>query len=350
MDYAKLGRSGLKVSRVCLGTMTWGKQNTQSDADEQLNYALAQGVNFIDTAEMYAVPPSPDTYGKTEIIIGDWLSRHKEKRKELVLATKIAGNGLKWVRDGGDISKEAVIAAVDQSLKRLQTDYIDLFQLHWPNRTSPHFAKQWPGMVDIESVDKSTERAQMHAILEGLDTCVRAGKIRHCGLSNETPWGLSQYLDLAKQYSLPAMVSMQNEFSLVHGKDWPYLIEQCHHEDVAYLPWSPLAGGMLSGKYLGGARPAGSRWTIAQRNGLFRDTEQGQQAVARYQEIAKQQGITTAQLALAWCNQVQGVTSTIIGATSKAQLQENIDAFALTLNEETLAQIDAVFREYPAPY
>lgn len=350
MHYTKLGRSGLNVSRVCLGSMTWGRQNTQQDADEQLNYALAQGVNFIDTAEMYAVPPTPETYGKTEAIIGDWLSRHSDKRKDMVIATKVAGNGLAWVRDGGDITKESVISAVDGSLQRLQSDHIDLYQIHWPNRTSPHFGKQWPGMVDLQQIDKSAQRAQMHAILEGLDACVRAGKIRHCGLSNETPWGLNQYLDLAKQYSLPAMVSMQNEFSLVHAKDWPYLLEQCHHEDIAYLPWSPLAGGMLSGKYLGGARPQGSRWTIAQRNGLFRDTHLAQEAVAKYQAIAKEHNMTAAQLALAWCNQVQGVTSTIIGATTVAQLEENIAAFDIQLEDEALAQIDSVLKAYPAPF
>ena len=350
MEYSKLGRSGLKVSRVCLGTMTWGRQNNQADADAQLECAMTQGVNFIDTAEMYAVPPTPETYGKTESIIGDWLNRNASKRHDLVIATKIAGNGLSWVRDGGDITKEAVITAVDNSLGRLQTDYIDLFQLHWPNRTSPHFAKHWPDMIDIQSVDKSQQRAQMHAILEGLDQCVRAGKVRHCGLSNETPWGLSQYLDLAKQYSLPAVVSVQNEFSLVHAKDWPYLLEHCHHEDIAYLPWSPLAGGMLSGKYLGGARPEGSRWTISQRNGLFRDTPLAQQAVAKYQDIAQRHNITTAQLALAWCNQVQGVTSTIIGATTLAQLQENIDAFAMTLEDEVLTEVDSVLKEYPVPF
>ncbi|MFY8274139.1 aldo/keto reductase [Pseudoalteromonas sp. SSDWG2] len=350
MEYAKLGNSGLKVSRVCLGTMTWGRQNTQADADEQLAYALEQGVNFIDTAEMYAVPPTPDTYGKTEAIIGDWLSRNANKRHDIIIATKIAGNGLSWIRDGQDITKEAVINAVDKSLARLQTDYIDLFQLHWPNRTSPHFAKHWPGIMNINNVDKTQQRAQMHEILEGLDVCVRAGKIRHCGLSNETPWGISQYLELAKHYSLPSMVSIQNEFSLVHAKDWPYVIEHCHHEDVAYLPWSPLAGGMLSGKYLDGARPSGSRWTISQRNGLFRDTELAQQAVAKYQDIAQQHGMTTAQLALAWVNQVQGVTSTIIGATTQAQLIENITAFSMHLDDTALAQIDEVLRLYPAPF
>ncbi|MEC8206669.1 MAG: aldo/keto reductase, partial [Pseudomonadota bacterium] len=278
MLYSPLGRSGIDVSRVCLGSMTWGMQNNQADADEQIAYALDKGVNFIDTAEMYAVPPSPDTYGKTEQIIGNWLARNKDKRDNLVIATKIAGNGLPWVRDAGDITRQAVVEAVDASLKRLQTDVIDLYQLHWPNRTSPHFGKQWPGKVRFSEADTEQNIAGMLDILEGLNDCVKAGKIKHCGLSDDTPWGISQYLRLSEQHNLPRMVSIQNEFSLLHAKDWPYLIEQCIHEDIAYLPWSPLGGGMLSGKYLNGARPEGSRWTLVQRNGLFRDTAQSQAA------------------------------------------------------------------------
>ncbi|MGO2075773.1 MAG: aldo/keto reductase, partial [Pseudoalteromonas sp.] len=188
MLYTPLGNSGIDVSRVCLGTMTWGVQNNQTDADDQLSYALDKGVNFIDTAEMYAVPPSPDTYGKTELIIGDWLSRNKQKRDDIVLATKIAGNGLPWVRDGADITRKAIVSAVEGSLKRLQTDVIDLYQLHWPNRTSPHFAKQWPGQVRFSDANTEQHIAGMLNILEGLNDCVKAGKIKHCGLSDDTPW------------------------------------------------------------------------------------------------------------------------------------------------------------------
>lgn len=350
MLYTPLGRSGIDVSRVCLGTMTWGVQNTQADADEQLNYALDKGVNFIDTAEMYAVPPSPETYGKTELIIGDWLSRNKQKRDDVVIGTKIAGNGLSWVRDGGDITRQAVVSAVEQSLKRLQTDVIDLYQLHWPNRTSPHFAKQWPGQIRFSDVNTEQHIAGMLDILEGLNDCVKAGKIKHCGLSDDTPWGISQFLRLSEQHNLPRIVSIQNEFNLTHAKDWPYLIEQCIHEDVAYLPWSPLATGLLTGKYLNGARPGGSRWTFMQRNGIFRDTQQSVQATAAYAKLAKANNMTPAQLALAWCNQVDGVASTIIGATSNEQLKENIDAFDITLSDELLADIDKVFRQFPAPY
>lgn len=350
MQYSPLGSSGVDVSRVCLGSMTWGLQNTQRDANEQIAYALSKGVNFIDTAEMYAVPPSPDTYGKTEQIIGDWFSRNQQKRSDIILATKIAGNGLSWVRGGGNITRQSVIEAVDESLKRLQTDYIDLYQLHWPNRSTPHFGRQWPGMLKFTNVNTQEHQADMLDILEGLNDCVKAGKIKHCGLSDDTPWGISQFLNLAKEHNLPRMVSIQNEFSLAHTKDWPYLIEQCVHEDIAYLPWSPLAAGLLTGKYLNGARPEGSRWTFMQRNGIFRDTPNAEQATKQYVELAHANNITPAQLALAWCNQVDGVTSSIIGATSMAQLKEDIDAFDITLSDDLLTGIDTIFRNNPMPY
>ncbi|MGB5445893.1 MAG: aldo/keto reductase, partial [Psychromonas sp.] len=340
MEFATLGSSGLSVSKVCLGSMTWGLQNNQQDADQQIEYALSRGINFIDTAEMYAVPPSPDTYGKTETIIGNWLGANKTRRSEIILATKIAGAGLPWVRDGGPITGDAVVQAVDASLKRLQTDYIDLYQLHWPNRTSPHFSKHWPNQFRFSDVNAQEQTAQMLDILQGLDRCVKAGKIRYCGLSDDTTWGINTYLKLSAQYDLPRMVSIQNEFSLLHSKDWPYLLENCVHEEIAFLPWSPLAGGMLSGKYLNGARPEGSRWTLSQRNGLLRDTPAAQKAVAAYAQIAKQHGFTAAQLALAWCAQIDGVSSTIIGATSINQLKEDIDAFAMPLSEQVLSEID----------
>ncbi|WP_394134765.1 aldo/keto reductase [Aliivibrio fischeri] len=350
MEYSTLGSSNLSVSRICLGSMTWGKQNTQEDANQQIDYALSQGINFIDTAEMYAVPPSPDTYGKTETIIGNWLAANPERRKEIILASKIAGPGLPWVRDGGAITGEAVIAAVDASLARLQTDYIDLYQLHWPNRTSPHFGKHFPNQFKFSEFDAKKEEADMLEILQALDTCVKAGKIHHIGLSDDTPWGINTYLKLSEKYDLPRMVSIQNEFSLLHAKDWPYLIENCIHENVAYLPWSPLAGGMLSGKYLDGKMPEGSRWTFSQRNGIFRDTPAANEAVRAYMNIAEKHGYTPCQLALAWCDQVDGVTSTIIGATSLKQLKEDIEAFSKPLSDEVISEINAVFRQYPMPF
>jgi aryl-alcohol dehydrogenase-like predicted oxidoreductase len=350
MEFTKLGYSNISISRICLGSMTWGLQNTQEEANQQIEYALSQGINFIDTAEMYAVPPSPDTYGKTETIIGNWLANNSHRRKEVIIATKIAGPGLPWVRDGSPITGDAIVTAVDASLKRLQTDYIDLYQLHWPNRTSPHFGKHFPNKFKFSEFDAKQEEAQMLDILHGLARCIKAGKIRHCGLSNDTPWGINTYLTLSEKYDLPRMVSIQNEFSLLHAKDWPYLIENCIHEEVAFLPWSPLAGGMLSGKYLNGQLPSGSRWTFMQRNGIFRDTPLANRAVEAYTEIANTYGYTPSQLALAWCNQVDGVSSTIIGATSMDQLKENINAFSKPLSQEALSDIDDVFKTHPVPF
>jgi aryl-alcohol dehydrogenase-like predicted oxidoreductase len=350
MQYSKLGSSGLSVSRVCLGSMTWGLQNTQQEANEQIEYALSQGVNFIDTAEMYPVPPSAEKHRKTETIIGNWIANNQDRRKDIILATKISGAGVPWVRNGGPITGDEVVKAVDTSLARLQTDYIDLFQLHWPNRPHPHFNKHWPNQFKFSDINAADHSAQMLDILQGLDRCVKAGKIRFCGLSDDTPWGINTYLKLSEQHNLPRMVSIQNEFSLLHAKDWPYLIENCIHEDIAYLPWSPIAGGLLSGKYQNGARPEGSRWTIGQRNGIFRDTDAAHKAVAGYTEIAKQHGMSTAQLALAWCDQVDGVTSTIIGATKMSQLKEDINAFSMPLSEQALADIDANFKLFPVPF
>lgn len=350
MKYTQLGSSNINVSRVCLGTMTWGVQNNQHDADQQIAFASECGINFMDTAEMYAVPPTPETYGKTEEIIGNYFAKNPQKRNDWVVATKIAGNGLPWIRNAKNITGQAVINAVDASLKRLQIDTIDVYQLHWPNRTSPHFAKHRPNQISFSNVDTKEHKAQMLDILQGLEHCIKAGKIRHYGLSDDTTWGIHTFIELAKEHNLPRPVSIQNEFNLLHAKDWPYLIEHCVHEEIAYLPWSPLATGMLSGKYLNNARPEGSRWTLMQRNGLFRNTEFAQQAVAEYCQLANQLGITPSQLALAWCDQVDGVTSTIIGATTQEQLQENIAAFQLNLPSDFMARVDQIWRKYPLPY
>jgi len=350
MKYTPLGSSGLEVSRVCLGTMTWGLQNTQAEADEQIDYALGRGVNFIDTAEMYAVPPSPDTYGKTETIIGNWLSRHKSRRDDFILASKIAGPRIPWIREGRPVTGQGVIEAVDASLKRLQTEYIDLYQIHWPNRLTAHFNRHDLNALDFNRVESDAEIEGMIDILRGLESCVKAGKIRHCGLSDDTPWGISTYQRLAKEYNLPTMVSIQNEFSLLHTKDWPYLIETCVREDVAYLPWSPMATGILSGKYAGGAIPTGSRWTLQQRHGIFRDTPQVHAAVEAYSKVAEKHGMSVAQLSLLWVDNVNGVTSTIIGATKMEQLVEDIDAFELNYTEELNSDIANVLKDYPAPF
>ena len=347
MKFNRLGTSDLQVSDVCLGTMTWVIQNTQQDADEQLAYALDKGVNFIDTAEMYPVPPNVDTYGDTERVIGNWLSRNPSKRADIVLMTKIAGSGLKYIRNAGPITADAIANALTYSLERLNTDYIDVYQLHWPNRVTPHFGKHWPDGANPTKTNREQELDGMRDILTGIKRALDEGKIRHWGLSDDTPWGIHTFLMLCNEMDIPLPVSIQNEFSLLHAKDWPYLIEMCELENIAYLPWSPLATGMLSGKYQKGARPEGSRWTLAQRMGLFRDKPPAQAATAEYMQIAEKAGITPSQLALAWCQQVPGVTSTIIGATTMPQLKENIDAFDLSLSQETLDDVHSVLRQYP---
>ena len=350
MKYRKLGSSNLNISEVCLGSMTWGKQNTQEDTNQQLDYALERGINFIDTAEMYPIPPTAETYGRTEQYIGNWLAANPEKRKNIVLATKIAGGGLPWIRDGSPICGAVIKQAVDASLQRLKTDYIDLYQLHWTNRGSPHFSKHWPGNVKHSQVKVEEERESFIDILRGLDDCVKAGKIRYCGLSDDSPWGIKEYLNLAVDYTLPRMVSIQNEFSLLHLKDSPYLIESCVLDDVAYLPWSPIAGGALSGKYRNGARPENCRWTMIQRNGIFRDTSQTHDAIEAYYELAQKHNLNVTQMSLAWVYQFESVTSTIIGATSIAQLKENIDAYDLKLTEAVLKGIDSIIKRFPVPF
>ncbi len=338
------------VSEVCLGSMTWGIQNTQADANQQIDYALAQGINFIDTAEMYPVPPNKETQGDTERIIGNWLAENKTKREDLVIATKIAGSGVPWMRNGGDVTGEAIIASVDKSLARLQTDYIDLYQLHWPNRKTPHFARHWPGVIDPTQTDITKERATIVETLQALDECIKAGKIRYCGLSDDTPWGISEHIAIAQEHNLPRIVSVQNEFSLLHLKDWPYMIESCVFNDVAYLPWSPLAGGALSGKYANGAKPEGCRWTMNQRNGIFRDTTLSHEAIAAYKEVADKHKVSLVELCLAWVYQLPGISSTIIGATSMDQLTEDIGAYTMSLSKEVLADIDSVIRRFPQPF
>jgi len=330
--------------------MTWGSQNIQKEADEQIEYALGQGINFMDTAELYPVPPSAGTAHKTEEIIGNWLSRNAGRRQDFVLASKICGTGLPYIRGGGPITGQGIFEAVDASLARLQTDYIDLYQLHWPNWENTRFGKHHPGDVDFSHLETEQLSGQILEILQALDQCIKTGKIRHFGLSDDSPWSLAEYIRLGDQHGLPRPVSIQNEFSLLHTTDWPHLIEYCIREDIAYMPWSPLAGGYLTGKYLNGARPEGCRWSKAQRNGLFRDTSLANDAMTEYMQVTRKHGITPAQLALGWCNQVDGITTTIIGATKLSQLKENIQAFEKPLSEETLADVLAVYKKYPVPF
>ena len=234
MQYRKLGSSDLNVSEACLGTMTWGKQNTEAEGHAQIDFALDHGVNFMDTAEMYAVPPSEETYGKTEEIIGTWIEKNQTKRDKIVLMTKIAGAGMAYIRGGSKISAKTIMPALDASLKRLKTDYIDVYQLHWPNRASPTFGRHAIGKIDLYAHNVEKTEAETLAVLEALDAAVKAGKIRYCGLSNETSWGIDLYCRLAKAHNLPKMISTQNEFSLLHTKDYPFVMESCINNDIAY--------------------------------------------------------------------------------------------------------------------
>lgn len=346
MLYRPLGRTGIKVSLICLGTMTWGRQNSEAEGHAQMDYALERGVNFFDTAEMYAVPPNAETYGKTEAIIGTWFKK-KNNRDKVILATKIAGPGLPWVRGGkAKIDRENIVAAVETSLKRLQTDYIDLYQLHWPNRGSYAFNQLWTYTPKFDV--KKTEDNFLE-VLETLGELVKAGKIRHAGLSNETAWGTLKWLRLSEEKSLPRMVSIQNEYSLLYRLFEPDMHEVAMAEDIGLLAWSPLATGMISGKYLGGKRPKGSRWTLL-AGGSARDTEQANKAVKAYMAVAKKHRLDVCQMALAFVNSRPFVTSNIIGATSMEQLKTNIDSIKITLGPETLADIDRVRRDFPIPY
>lgn len=350
MKYIKLGASSLEVSRVCLGTMPMGGQHNATDSERVLDRAIDLGINFLDTAEMYPIPVKADTYANTERVIGNWLAKNNQLRPKIIIASKIVGRGVEHIRGGAKPDGASIVQAVDDSLARLQTDYIDLFQIHWPSRAVPHFAKHWPGSINVERIDATHQSEDMLGLLRGLDSCVKAGKVRFCGLSNETPWGVNEYLRLGKLHNLPIMASVQNEFNLLHTLDWPYMMEMCCLNNVAYLPWSPLAGGALSGKYLGGARPAGSRWTASQRMGLFRDTPRGEQAATAYMKVAERNNLTAAQLALAWVNQVNGVSSTILGATSEDQLRENVDAFDVQLSSECIADITGVLKNHPLTF
>lgn len=345
MKYNKLGRTGLDVSVICLGTMTWGVQNTEAQGHEQMDYALDQGVNFFDTAEMYAVPPSPETYGKTEEIIGSWFAS-RETRDKVILATKIAGPGLGWVRDGkAKIDRANILAAVEGSLKRLQTDYIDLYQLHWPNRGSYHFRQNWDFRPNF---DAAREEENFLEVLQTMDELVKAGKIRHIGLSDETSWGVMQYHKLSEKHNLPRMQSIQNEYSLLDRIFEPDLQEIAMAEDTGLLAWSPLATGMLSGKYLDGKRPDGSRWTLRADEG--RDTPQAHDAVRAYMAVAEKHGLDVCQMALAFVNDRPFVTANIIGATTMEQLKSNIASIDLKLSDEVMADIYAVYRDYPMPF
>jgi aryl-alcohol dehydrogenase-like predicted oxidoreductase len=346
MQYKKLGRTDLKVSAICLGTMTWGNQNTQNDGHAQMDYALKRGINFFDTAEMYAVPPSPETYGRTEDIIGTWFAARKNRDK-VVLATKIAGPGLPWVRGGrAFIDRDNLHAALEASLKRLRTDYIDLYQLHWPNRGSYHFSQHWTYTPDFNAVEVEENFIEVLETLAGL---IRDGKIRHIGLSNETAWGAMKWLHLADKHGLPRMVSIQNEYSLACRLADTDMQEIVRHEDLSFLAWSPLARGMLSGKYLDGARPPGTRLVLETRPER-RDTPEMNEAVRAYLAVAEKYKLDPCQMALAFVSERPFVTSNIIGATSLKQLKSDIDSMNVSLKPAILEDLEKVRRQFPIPY
>jgi len=345
MQTRKLGHSDIDVSLICLGTMTWGEQNTEQEAFEQLDYAVDQGVNFIDAAEMYPVPPRAETQGLTETYLGNWLAR-RERRDDLVIASKVAGpgNGLGYLRGGPRLTRAHIREACELSLKRLQTDYIDLYQVHWPDRNTNFFGKLGYQPVADEDMTPVEET------LEALDELVRAGKVRHIGLSNETPWGTMEYLRLARERHWPRPVSVQNPYNLLNRSFEVGMAEFAHREGTGLLAYSPLAFGLLTGKYLGGKWPEGARLTLFDRFKRYMG-ERAADATRAYAELARHHGLTPAQLALAWVNSRAFVTSNIIGATNMEQLQENIGSVEIELSPDTIAALEAIHAEftYPCP-
>ena len=343
MKYTTLPNSDIKVSKICLGTMTWGNQNTEAEGHEQMDVALEKGVNFFDTAELYSVPATPETYGATEKIIGSWFKK-TGNRDKVVLASKIAGGGdyTAHIRKDG-FSKRALTEALEGSLKRLQTDYIDLYQLHWPERGVNCFGvREYPFKT-------ATKEAENHLeILETLNGFVKQGKVKQIGLSNESPWGTMQYLQTAKDHNLPRMSTIQNSYSLIHRAYEYGMSEVSLRENIGLLVYSPLAFGVLSGKYIGGKTPEGARVSLFPRFDRY-SSEQSEIAVKKYQEIANKYDLTLAQMSLAFVNQLPFVTSNIIGATNLTQLKENNESININLSENILKDIEAIHRIIPNP-
>ena len=344
MKYTTLPNTDVKVSKICLGTMTWGRQNTEAEGHEQMDYALEQGVNFFDTAELYSVPATPETYGATEKIIGSWFKK-TGNREKVVLASKIAGGGdyTAHIRTGG-FNRKNISEAIEGSLKRLQTDYIDLYQLHWPDRGVNCFGvRDYPYKTSAEEAEKHLE------ILETLNDFVKQGKIKHVGLSNETPWGTMKYLQTAEKHSLPRMVTIQNSYSLIHRGYEVGMSEVSMRENIGLLAYSPLAQGVLTGKYIDGKTPEGARGTLFPRFIARYKNEGSERAVLEYQKIANKHGLTLTELSLAYINQLPFVTSNIIGATKMSQLKENINSINIELSDAILEEIEAVHKVIPNP-
>ncbi|MCG7490526.1 NADP(H)-dependent aldo-keto reductase [Vibrio sp. Of14-4] len=342
MQYNKLPHSSLEISQICLGTMTYGEQNSEREAFEQLDYALERGVNFIDTAEMYPVPPSSESQGLTETYIGNWLKK-SGKREKVILATKVAGpRNIPYIRDNMSLDRRNIHQAIDDSLKRLQTDHIDLYQLHWPQRRTNCF-----GQLNYPYPDQQ-EDVTLIETLDSLASLVQAGKIRYIGVSNETPWGVMTLLRLAEKHELPRIVSIQNPYNLLNRSFEVGLSEISHYEGVKLLAYSPLAFGCLSGKYLNNTRPKGARCSLFERFVRY-FTPQGIQATEAYVSLARDHGLTPAQMALAFVNQRPFVASTIIGATNLEQLKLNIDSLDIELSEELLTELQEIGTTYSNP-
>lgn len=343
MQLRTLPGTELKVSKVCLGTMTWGEQNTEHEAHAQIDYAIDQGINFIDTAEMYPVPPNAKTQGRTEKYLGTWLARHP--RDGVIVATKVAGPGRRdWIRGGRtDLTKDVIAEAVDTSLTRLQIDYIDLYQIHWPQRNVPMF-----GGTEFDPA-KEKGGPTIREQVEGMSAMIKAGKIRYYGLSNETAWGVSAFQRAAAELGVPGPVTIQNSYSLISRNVDNDLAETLFRENMTLLAYSPLAAGILSGKYLNGARPEGARFTLFDSLGVRFRKPMVPDAVAEYAALAKRRGITLVQLALGYVASRWFLGSSIIGATSMEQLKEDIAAAQYVLDAETLTAIREIQTRYPNP-
>lgn len=341
MQYAPLGRTGLQVSRLCLGTMTWGEQNSEADAHAQMDMAVAAGVNFFDTAEMYPVAPRAETQGRTEAYIGTWFKK-TGKRRDIILASKVIGPGMfPYLRGGPCLDRAQVLAACEASLRRLQTEVIDLYQVHWPQRPTNYFGKLGYEHRDVDG-------PSIEETLGALNELVQQGKVRHIGISNETPWGLHEYLRLHREQHWPRVASIQNPYNLLNRSFEVGLAEFSHREQVSLLAYSPMAFGALSGKYLNGARPASTRLVLFTRFTRYSSPE-AEAAIQAYVSLAHQHGLDPAQMALAYVNSRPFVTSNIIGATTLEQLRSNLDSLSLTLPAPVLEAIESLHRRHTIP-
>ncbi len=343
MEYRKLGTTDLDVSVICLGTMTWGQQNTEAEAHEQMDYALDQGVNFFDAAELYPVPPLAETQGRTEEYIGTWF-KARGNRDRVILATKVTGPGefVKHIRGGPRLDRQGIRDAVEGNLKRLQTDYIDLYQVHWPERVTNFFGKL--GYTHVPDKDG----VNIAETIGALDELVKEGKVRHIGISNETPWGTMQYLRYAAAEGKARIVSIQNPYNLLNRTFEIGLAETAIREKVGLLAYSPLAFGALTGKYLNGQKPEGARLTLWKRFSRYTNAP-GVAATEKYVALAKEHGLDPAQMALAYVNGRQFLTANIIGATSMEQLKTNIDSIDVKLSDDVLKGIEAIHAEFQNP-